>query len=503
MSQIKIGAILSYISIVVTMLVTLVYTPLLIRMLGQSEYGLYALIVSFAGYLSILDMGLGNAIVRYIARNRALGNLDEESKLTGLFIKLFLIVGFVTILIGFTLAYNVDAIFGKGLTDSELDTAKIMIVILTFNFALSFPLSVFGAIIQAYEKFVFIKIAAMLKLILQPILILIVLMFNYGIVSMVLISSIINIVFLIINFVYCKKYLNTKISFASIDKMLIKEILVYSSFVFLTVIVDKIYWQTDQVLLGIFKDTETVAVYALSIQFIAIFLTLSTAFSSLFLPKISMMVAKKIDSETLSNLFIKIGRIQYLILGYVLSGFIIFGRQFIELWVGNDYKEAYIITLILLVPFMIDLIQNVGIIILQARNLFLFRTIVLIISSILNILISIPILKIHGSIGTALVTAIFIFLGNGIIMNLYFSYKLNLKIKLFWGNILNLSLTMTFATLFYYLFIRLIKLELTYWSLLLEIIIFSIIFFMFIWIFGMNNNEKNIIRRIIYRGYTT
>jgi len=497
MKQIKIGAILSYLSIIITMLVTLIYTPVMIRMLGQSEYGLYALVVSFAGYLSILDMGLGNAIVRYISRNRVLGDSHMESKLIGLFFRFFIVVGFLTIIIGSFMALNVEIIFGNGLTIEQLNTAKTMIIILTLNFALSFPLSIFGAIIQSYEKYVFMKIAVIIKSIIQPIIILIVLISNYGVVAIVITSSLINLVFLIFNYGYCKKYLKIKISFEKIDRIIVKEIMLYSIFIFLTVIVDKIYWQTDQVLLGIFKDTETVAVYALAIQFIGIFLTLSTAISSLFLPKISMMVAKSGNHEELSNLFVKVGRIQFIILGYALCGFIIFGNQFITLWVGYEYNKAYIITLILLIPFMIDLIQNIGIIILQAKNLFAFRTIVLVVSAVLNILISIYIIDTYGSIGTAVVTGFFIFLGNGIVLNYYFKIKLRLNIKFFWKNILKLSVPMICVSTIYYLVNNNMKFEQTLLLFIIEILNFSALFFIFIWKFGVNKDEKTIVIKIV------
>ena len=67
----KKGAILSYVSIIVTTIIQLIYTPFLIRKLGQSEYGLYSLVQSIIGYLTVLDLGFGNAIIVYTAKYRA------------------------------------------------------------------------------------------------------------------------------------------------------------------------------------------------------------------------------------------------------------------------------------------------------------------------------------------------------------------------------------------------------------------------------------------------
>ena len=66
-NQIKAGAVLSYLSIGLSNIVGILYTPFMLRMLGQSEYGMFSLAASVVGYLTILDMGFGNAIVRYLS----------------------------------------------------------------------------------------------------------------------------------------------------------------------------------------------------------------------------------------------------------------------------------------------------------------------------------------------------------------------------------------------------------------------------------------------------
>ena len=79
MNQRRWGAVLSYVNIILTVVVGLLYTPLMLRLLGQSEYGLYSLIGSVVGYLSVLDMGLGNTLVRYTAKNRVDGTTQREA----------------------------------------------------------------------------------------------------------------------------------------------------------------------------------------------------------------------------------------------------------------------------------------------------------------------------------------------------------------------------------------------------------------------------------------
>lgn len=122
------------------------------------------------------------------------------------------------------------------------------------------------------------------------------------------------------------KVLSIQFTFSLQNTTLIKEIFIYSFFIFITVIVDKIYWQTDQVLLGIFKGTEDVAIYAVAIQIVLIFMSLALAISGLFLPRISMLVTKEDGLVEINQLFVKVGAIQFLVVGYILGAFFFWSR---------------------------------------------------------------------------------------------------------------------------------------------------------------------------------
>ena len=86
MNQIKIGAALNYVIIGLNTLVGLLYTPYMLRMLGQNDYGLYSLVASVIAYLTILDFGFGNAIIRYTAKFRAERKQREQWEMFGMFL---------------------------------------------------------------------------------------------------------------------------------------------------------------------------------------------------------------------------------------------------------------------------------------------------------------------------------------------------------------------------------------------------------------------------------
>src|SRR5690606_34795978 len=129
-------------------------------------------------------------------------------------------------------------IFGSELTSPELSRAKILMMILVINLAISFPNIVFTSHITANEKFVFQKLVQMIKTVINPFVILPVLLMGYGSVGMVVATTILNISIEIINAIYCIRKLKMRFSFRNFDFSLMREMTVFSSFIFFAMIVD-------------------------------------------------------------------------------------------------------------------------------------------------------------------------------------------------------------------------------------------------------------------------
>ena len=157
-NQLKAGAVLSYVLLGLSNIVGLLYTPYMLRMMGQSEYGLYSLVASVVGYLTILDLGFGNAIIRYTAKFRAEGKFEEQYSMFGMFIALYSLIAVIALVAGLALYFNVELIFGKAMSADELGKARILMLLMVFNLAFTFPFSLFSSIITAYEDFVFQKV---------------------------------------------------------------------------------------------------------------------------------------------------------------------------------------------------------------------------------------------------------------------------------------------------------------------------------------------------------
>ncbi|MBO4840479.1 MAG: oligosaccharide flippase family protein [Bacteroidaceae bacterium] len=446
-NQLKAGAALNYCTIILSSLVGLLYTPYMLRMLGQSEYGLYSLVASVIAYLTVLDLGFGNAIVRYTAKFRAEGKVQEQYEMFGMFFLLYVVMGLIAFIAGLFLLANTESLFGKTMTAYELSRAKVMVIIMVANVAVTFPMSIFGSIITAYERFVFPKVISIIRVILNTVVMIVLLEMGYKALAMVIVQTVFNIITLFINFLYCKKELGIKLHFGYFKWDFLREVTIYSLWIFLNAIMDRVYWSTGQFVLGAVAGTIAVSVFAVAIHLQSLYLQFSTAISSVFLPKVTAMVAKNESGEKISNLFIRTGRIQNIVMSLLLFGFIVFGRQFIVIWAGKDYEDAYLMTLLFFISLYIPLIQNLGITILQARNQMKFRSIAYIIIAMVALAFEIIFAKMWGGLGCAIAVSGALLLGQGLVMNIYYHVKQGIDIPRFWMEILKMDIVPVFVTI--------------------------------------------------------
>lgn len=502
MNQIKAGAVLNYVIIGLNTLVGLAYTPYMLRCLGQNEYGLYSLVASIIAYLTILDFGFGNAIVRYTAKFRAEGKKQEQWEMFGMFLIVYSFIGLIAIGGGLALYFNIDALFDRTMTDSDLSQAKIMMLLLTFNLAFTFPLSIFGSIITAYENFVFQRLVNILRIVLSTGVLVLVLAIGFKAVALVVVQTAFNLLTLLINLIYCKKRLKIHIVFGKLNIPFIKEISIYSFWIFLNAIMDKIYWGTGQFVLGAISGTVAVAIFSVAILLQQMYMMFSSSIVSVLLPKVTTMVTNYSSNRDISNLFIKTGRLQCLVMSFVICAFIVFGQGFIQIWAGKDYSESYWITLIFFTSLFIPLIQNTGIVILQARNQMRFRSLLYLVISVLSLIFQIILAKKYGAFGCAVSIGGALILGQGIAMNLYYNNNQKIDIPLFWKEIGKMLISPIVLTLIFILISTSIDFS-NILNFILGTIGYTIIFIPMVWHFSMNNYERNLFyspfRKIISR----
>ena len=495
-NQLRTGVYLSYLNLAISFVIPFVYTPVMLRILGQAEYGLYSLSNSVIGYLGLLTFGFGTTIVRYIAKYRAEEKKREEEECCGFFLMLYSFLALLAMVGGVILFANAGRIFGKGLSEAEIGKMRVLILIMSFNTAMSFPMSVFSSIAIAHEQYFFRKVMDIISTAAAPIANLIALHLGFASVGMALAATVVQFLLAPISIGYCFGELKLRPRFVKLPRGLIREMLGFSVFVFLATLVDMLFWATDKVILGMLASTTAVAVYNVGGTFNSIVMQLSTSISGVLTPRITGMVVTNTPKSQWSDLFIRVGRLQFLVIGLVASGFSVFGQVFIDLWAGPEYADAFWVAVLTLFPLCIPLIQNTGLSIVVAQNKHQFRAIVYFIIAVTNVISTYLIVPYMGIIGAALCSCVSYLLGQGLIMNIYYYKVTGLDIPRFWGSILRMVPIPGVMIAIGVLVLKYITLD-GWMPFLVCMVIYTGIYCLLMYAFAMNEYEKDIIRKTL------
>lgn len=506
-NQLKWGALLSYLQMAANMVVTLLFTPIMLRLLGTSEYGLYNTVSSTISMLSILNLGFNSSYIRFYSKYKSQNDQESIKKLNGLFLTIFMVMGIVAFLCSMYLAFNLDIVFKDGLTETEYKIAQTLMILLSFNLAVSFPSSVFKSIISAQERYIFLKLVHMLNTLCGPLVSIPLLFAGIRSVGMVAVLVLFHLIADVLLFYYAVTKCKARFAFGKIEKGLFGNLLFYTVFIAMNMIVDQINWNMGKVILGRYRGTMAVSIFSLGYTISTAYNMFSTSISGVFTPRIHKIVNTTTDralrSNTLTALFVKVGRIQFLILGLVSSGLVFFGKQFItQFWAGTEFSEAYYVTLLLVIPVTIPLIQNIGIEVQRALNKHYFRSIVYLIMALINIIISVVLCQTLGATGAAIGTAASLILANGLVMNIYYHKKCDINILEFWKNILSMAKGFIIPILSGLLLVRFIDTT-TLWGFGGAVLIYTVIYGISMWFLATNAYEKGLviasINKILHR----
>lgn len=498
MNQRKAGALLSYVYLGLTFAVGIFYTPILLHFLGDSEFGVYSVANSAIAFLAILDLGFSQTMIRYVSRCKALKDETGEHKLNGMFLLLYAGIAVIALIAGIILCFNLNVLFDQGFTPDETAQLKIIFVILLVNLVVSFPLGIYTSIISANEGFFYLKFVNIISYVLTHVGILLALCMGYKSVTMAMITTVVSIGLKLITAVYGTSRYQIHFLFHGFDKALLREVFVFSFFIFLNIVIDQLYANTDKFILGALCSSAVVTTYTLGVQFSSYFEQFSTSISGVFLPRITQLVTVSDNMKEVSELFCRIGRVQFILLGFLMSGFIVFGRQFITLWVGGSQMEAYRIALVVILPALIPLSQNLGISVLRALNKHRFRSIIYFFIALVNVGLSIPLALRFGGFGAACATGFATCCGQIATMNWFYYKKIGLDIPGYWREIGKIIVPLVPITLLgagiHWAF------PLAGWGgLILQCILYAGIFLALGWFVIFNQYEKNLIRGLLGR----
>ena len=483
---------LSFVAQGVAILVNLIYTPFMVRILGQNEYGLYQLVQSVVNYLNLMNFGFSGAYISFYSRAKAQEGADGIARLNGMFFRIFLVITLVCVMAGVFLVSHIQ-LLGERLTEAEYITARKLMILLVLNLAVSFPNTVFTVHIAARERFVFKQGVSILNYVLIPLCNLPVLYMGLGSVGVAGVTLALAVLRLGLNMGYCLGKLKMRFRFGRFDKTLFVSLVGFTFFIFLSDIVDQMNTNVDKFLLGRIIGTGAVAVYSVGFELSTYFTFCSWVIPEMFVPETNRIAVEEKDDTKLTVMFTRIGRYNNYILLLILTGFILAGKPFIRLWVGAGYEVSWQVGVILMLARYIPAVQTMGITIQNAKDMHRPRAVIYFVIACVNVAVSIGLIRLWGVVGTSLGTLAAVALGAGLFMNLYYHRRIGLNVFTFWKGLLRW--TPIAAALCGGTWLAVRNTSLDSWPRLIGfILLYALLYLVLLWEVGMKKQEKAEIR---------
>ncbi len=496
-NHIRWGVILSYLMLFLNIALSILYTPLMLRMLGQAEHGLYSTVASATSWLTLLSLGIGAGYIKFYSQYETAGEEQKIAQLNGLFLLMYTVIGVVALVCGFLLSDNLHLIFSDGLTAAEEARARLITRIATVNIAASFPASLFNSIIRAKEKFIQVKLVNLFQCVTVPLATIPVLLSGFGSVGMITVITVVDMIAYAFNVAYCFTALKARFAFSGNQKKLFIGIASFSLIIAVNSIIQQVNTSLGKILLARFVNTVSVSVYTIGFSLYTYYSSFSSAISSMFVPRVNRIVNQNVEDLTTlrreqTTLFIRLGRLQFFIQMLMLTGIIFFGAPFIRLWAGEGYENAYWVTVLLCAAFTIPLCQNIGVEIQRAQNKHRLRTVVYAVMTLLNVLLTVVLCRRYGEIGAAIGTALAVTVVDTVFMNIYYHKALHIDISAFWKNIGRAAVGLLPPIAVGILLWQAADLS-RLWMLMGGIALYTAIYIASLWLLSLNAEEKAMI----------
>ena len=423
-----IGIGISYLNTALNMICGLFLSSFLIRILGDQEYGLYQTISAFATYLVLLEFGTGTVMSRNISVCRANGKNEDIDRNISTVWFITLALSFIILIVSGVFYFSIDPLYQNTMSADQIIYAKKIFVLVTVYLIFSFLTQTLNGALLGYEQYVFAEGLKCIKHILRTSLLVAIIFFERYSIFIALVDMILSIAIFIATLCYCKKRYNIKFEIRKFDKHILVEALPFCLALMIQSLVNQANNNVDKFVIGIIISMESVAIYSVSQYIYSIFSSVTTVPISMYLPQVAKHLGEGKRGREFTDTLIEPCRLVVFVGGAILFGFFAVGQQFIKIVYGANYTSAWIYALIIMIPMFINMTNGVLVNALDVLKKRTVRSCILLMTTVLNVILTVVLIKRIGIIGAVIATAIATFLGQVLIMNIYYDKKLGIKV---------------------------------------------------------------------------
>lgn len=435
-TNIKVSVVVAYISLFASGFIALFYSPFLLRSFGDRTYGLYSFSESLVSWLSFLSLALTSTYIRFATLAEKRGGPKGLSVMNGFYMLVFVILTALVLIFGLltTLLLKIGIIPLSLYTDEEKNTIILLVFLCVLLSGMYLPFDFFNLFISYRSHFTWVRLGTLFVSVFTPLLVIPLVKIGWGIWILVGASIFTRLITGCCSVAFAFSKLKIRLSFPSKKEMKsnLKEVFVFSFFILINTIVSEADRNIAKTLLGLMAGSELVTMYSFGLQLNVYVTTMGQSITTTLSPRIHSLVADGKKNEV-NSLFIKSSELTGFLIVYIFGGFVACGEDFVTAWLGAGHQQTYFVALVLIGLSTLPLAEGAGIEIQRAENLHKFRSLFLLGTMFLDILLTYLLLRFFPQefqiFGCLIATAVSSVSGSWIATNIYYDKKMRLPIR--------------------------------------------------------------------------
>jgi len=354
-------SLLNIIGVGLGFVVSLFITPFMLRTLGQEAYGVWVLVTAFSvvsGYLSLLDLGLQSAVVKFIAEHHARQEVDAINQVFSVGLYIFSGLGvlgaFVLVLFArlfLTRVFNIPP--------DLVELTQLLLYLLAAQILIEFPGLIFSAVMDGLQRYDLQRVIQIGYVILYAVLIVTLLLSGYGLVALSITMLVLAVAKALVLAILSRRLLSGLRLVRDFDIGLVRRIANFSGQIFLIRINAIIYNTMDKTIIGALLTTTQLTGYDIANKLRNISMVPMSFITPQVVPAAATLHGAR-DQSRLQELFLKGTKYQMAIMIPVIVAVLVLAERFIRLWLGQDYVYLAPPARLFVVSVSIDAMIGVG-----------------------------------------------------------------------------------------------------------------------------------------------
>jgi O-antigen/teichoic acid export membrane protein len=410
----------------VSMVLSFISAPIVIGGLGSSWYGIWILVSQLTGYSWLFDLGVREAVVRYVSKYLPQKDYRKINEIVSSAIYLYLLIGVLTMVLISVLVILLPLFFNLDL--HVVSIARIVLLVNGFNIAISWFFNPYQGILMGLQRFdIFQKIGIGMGIV-NFVLVITFIKTGYGIISLSLIGFCVNMVSNVLIYWQCRRLLpEFRLLPFDVDKMHFRSLLNYGKYVLMNNIGTKIATGTDALLIGIFLQASAITYYAIPNTLTNYMKNLVSTSTWVLNPLFSELESRK-DTDRIESLLVEASKFSLLIGLPIGIVYLIMGKTFISLWIGNEYGERVgMVLIILTIASLLSLQQHVMTSMLYGLSRHKIIAYLKFGEAVVGVILIVVFIELWGILGVAVGGGIALVLFMGVILPLVVCRSLNIQ----------------------------------------------------------------------------